>query len=300
MKYYIYLDTSHLQKWQQGTLTSHEISLLNGLKDSGKCEFVLSIAHINDITDQKDTNRICEMGKFIDQLPKKWLSVDIEKKEMENAIEYYRTGQTNQINPFVSDFIDILKGDVLNIRIIARNKQLEKIFKELASYNIHGASNLSDEGLRFWAGNNQTLLDILKSPANKEKKILNNLKQKLEENITKFKLHESVADAVISKTKSIVSPADVFINWIMDKPLLIPSILCPYYTMFSMLRNKGMPWKKSHIDDLIHLQALAYVDYLSTDNQIYSFIKEAEKSAKKHFSINWNKKLISSIKQITI
>jgi hypothetical protein len=297
-KYYIYLDTSHLQKWQQGTLTSHEINLLNKLQNSGNYEFVISIAHIIDITDQKDSSRICDMGNFIDQLPKKWLCDSLEEKEIKSAIRLYRTGQMNQINPFVSDFVDILKGDVLNIRIKSRDKSLKEIFQELASCNIHKTSNLNDKVIRRWTDNNHYLLDIMKSPEKKEKNILNNLVQVLKNKITNFNLYEEISDAVISKTMRIVSPIDEFIYWVMGRPSLIPSILCPYYTMHSMLRNKGMPWKKSHIDDLIHLQALAYVDYLSTDNQICSFIMEAEKLAKKHFDISWGKKIITSIEQI--
>ncbi len=66
-----------------------------------------------------------------------------------------------------------------------------------------------------------------------------------------------------------------------------------------MLRNIGMAWKKSHIDDLNHLAALPYVSRLSTDNQIHAFAMQALKFAKRHIPTDWEEKLITTIDELT-
>jgi hypothetical protein len=96
----------------------------------------------------------------------------------------------------------------------------------------------------------------------------------------------------------IIDPVDEFINWLIKNPSLIPSIWCQYYTQQFMHRNTQMVWQKSHIDDLNHLAALPYVDYLSVDKQIYAFTIQALKFAKRHIPTDWENKLITSAKEI--
>jgi len=88
----IYLDTSHLQKWQQETLPESDIRKLNNLRNSGNHTFVLSLAHISDITNRDDKRKAIAVARFLDQLSKKWLKnpVDLEREEIINAIKYFK------------------------------------------------------------------------------------------------------------------------------------------------------------------------------------------------------------------
>lgn len=105
--------TSHLQKWQQKTLSVKELSILNNLKNSGQHSFVLSLAHIFDITDREDKQKVIEIAQFLDSLPKIWLrnAVDLKREEIKTALRCYETNQKLIINPFVTDYIDALEPE---------------------------------------------------------------------------------------------------------------------------------------------------------------------------------------------
>jgi hypothetical protein len=97
-----------------------------------------------------------------------------------------------------------------------------------------------------------------------------------------------------------IGTVDKLVNLLVKKPSLTPSIWCPYFTQHFMHRNKEMIWQKSHLEDLNHLAALPYVDYLSIDRQIYGFAMQASRFAKRNISADWNKKLIKSIEEISL
>lgn len=125
----IYLDTSHLQKWQQLKLPSTELLKLNKLRDLDKNQFVLSLSHIIDICKREDEDKIMELAKFLDQLPKIWIpNIDILRYvEIKNAINNFKSHTLNIINPYTNDFIDtlvLMPNSALSISLMRRGSDL--------------------------------------------------------------------------------------------------------------------------------------------------------------------------------
>lgn len=297
----IYLDTSHFQKWQQSTLPSEDIIALNTLRDSGNHTFILSIAHIFDITDREDGDKAIAVARFLDQLPRKWLrnSVDLKREELKNAISCFGK-DISLINPFVPDYVETLEPEpetALTIRLVYRDSSIEKIVTDLVSGDIaERQGSLTKEKLHDWSHNNAILLSKMGDAQVKNKEMQSNLRRVLRDDINQFRLSGAIANAVIAE-KSINS-IETFIGWLIKNPFLISSIWCPYYTEHFMLRNTTMTWEKSHIDDLTHLAALPYVDYLSVDNQMQKYTLQALKFLKRHIPNNWASRLITSINEI--
>jgi len=302
----IYLDTSHFQKWQQRKLSPHELSILDSLVSSETNKFIISIVHIFEIVEREDWQRAIELSKFLDKLPIRWCCspVDLERKELKYAINKFKNLQIFQIDPFVKDFVDTLEPEIsswLQTCVTYRGASIEKIIVDLVSdKKIKREGLLTTEKICRWAYNNSIIIDEMTDVQMKEKQIQKNLIRVIKDNISRFNLVYEIIDAVISEKRRIVDPIDVFVKWLMRNPNLIPSIWCPYYTQHFMLRDSKMNWKKSHFRDLGHLAALPYVNYLSVDKQIYSFAMHALKFAKRHIPVDWNKKLITSVKEICI
>jgi hypothetical protein len=297
----IYLDTSHLQKWQQETLPASDILALNKLRDSGKNTFVLSLAHIYDITDREDEEKAIAIARFLDQLPRKWLrnAVDLKREEMKNAINCF--GKPIQlINPFLDDYVDALEPDpstTLSIRLIYRGSSIERIVTDLVSTELRERQgSLTTEKLHNWSHNNAALISNMAQPQIKNREMQSNLRRVLRDDINQFNLSEAIAKATV--TDRVIDPIDTFIAWIIKNPMLISSILCPYYAEHFMLRNTTMSWKKSHIDDLTHLFALPYVDYLSVDKQMLDYSVRSLVFLKNHVPPEWRNRLITSATEI--
>lgn len=302
----IYLDTSHLQKWQQKTLSVKELSILNNLKNSGQHSFVLSLAHIFDITDREDKQKAIEIAQFLDSLPKIWLrnAVDLKREEIKTALRCYETNQKLIINPFVTDYVDTLEPEpdtALTVRLLGRGSSIERIISNLMDNSPQGLeSKLKKDYLQQWAHNNAILISKISDNQIKIKEMQINLRRVLKDDIQKFKLNDDAIKIVVTKLNKIIDPIDEFINWLMKNPHLIASIWCPYYTQHFMHRNTTLTWKKSDIDDLNHLAALPYVDFISVDKQIYSHAIQALKFASRHIPGTWKTRLITSILDIKI
>ncbi|OEH46217.1 hypothetical protein lpari_02555 [Legionella parisiensis] len=309
----IYLDTSHLQKWQQGTLSNDDLNTLNKLKSSGKHSFVISPVHIFDITERTDTNKAIEIGQFIDHLPKKWLrnSVDLKRVEIKDALKNFKKEEKSQVNPFVDKFINTFEPNesTLKLRLDYSNASMEIIISHLL---INGPQqpplSCQKQNLETWASTNYDLVTALSSPQNRDKEMQRTFRRSLKKMISDRELLDSVIEAVTFKSSNMpeeplesstvfLNPLDIFIEWLIKKPSLIPSIWCPYYTQHYMHRT-DLTWKISHIYDLAHLAALPYVNYLSIDRQMLGFTKQALTFARKHFPVDWEKKPITSIDQI--
>lgn len=297
----IYLDTSHLQKWQQGTLPPQDIAQLDTLKDSGNHTFVLSLAHIYDIIDREDASNAIAVARFLDLLPRKWLrnAVDLKREELKNAITCFNK-EISQIDPFLPDYVDTLEPDpstTLAIRLEYRGSSIERIVTDLVSTNIsERQGSLTKERLYDWSHNNAALIVNMDNRDIKNKDMQSNLRRVLRDDINQFSLSEDIARTVI--VEKIIDPIETFISWLIKNPLVVSSILCPYYAEHFMLRNSAMVWKKSHIDDLTHLAALPYVDYLSVDNQMLNYSLQALKFLRNHVPSDWRDKLITSASEI--
>jgi hypothetical protein len=301
---YIYLDTSHLQKWQQGTLSPSEISILDKLKASSSHKFVISLNHIFDITDRENPPRVLELAKFLDQLPLVWLRnpVDLKQQEIKNSINYLKKIDALGIKPFVNDYIDTMELEISSALAIAlhrRGASIETIMKDILSGSLEERKGtLTIEQLRTWADANAVLINGMSNPEVKEKQMQKNIRRVLSEDVNKFNLVKDAIDAIGTLKSDQNCTLNDFVNHVIKNPHLIPSIWCAYYTQHFMHRNTGLHWKKSHLEDLNHLAALPYVDYLSVDAQIYEYSMQALKFAKRHLSAEWNKKLIKSVDEI--
>jgi hypothetical protein len=175
----IYLDTSHLQKWQQETLSKEDISILNTLRDSRKSTFVLSIVHIFDISDREDNINAINIAKFLDQLPRKWLRnpVDLKREEIKDAVKRFKNDNIHHINikPFVNDYVDTLESEpstALIIPLMRRGSSIETIMTDLVSNPIENRQgSLTIEHLRQWASNNSIAIGEMPNNQYKEKEI---------------------------------------------------------------------------------------------------------------------------------
>jgi len=204
------------------------------------------------------------------------------------------------INPFVTDYVETLDPDPctsVKIRIDYRGSSIEKFVTELISSDItKQQGSVTKEKLHNWAHINTDLISKMPNNQVKNKKMQENLCRVLKDDIKRFNLFQDIAEAVIKD--AIIDPIDEFISWLIKNPLLISSMVFPYYTQHFMHKNVTMEWKKSHIDDLSHLAALPYVSYLSVDNQIKSYALEALKYSEHHMPDNWRTKLITSVSEI--
>jgi hypothetical protein len=179
----IYLDTSHLQKWQQGTLSQPEILILNKLKDSQSHKFVISLTHIFDIIDREDQERLLELAKFLDQLPIIWLrnAVELKRREIKNAIGYFKNGTFSRIEPFVNDYIDTMEPEISSALILAlfrRGSSIETIMTDILSNTLEERQgSLTNTKLRNWAYANTVILNEMPSKEIKEKEMQKNIRR---------------------------------------------------------------------------------------------------------------------------
>ncbi len=215
----IYLDTSHLQKWHKETLHANEIAILDQLKDSGNHTFILSITHIFDITDREDIHSAIKMGKFLDQLPIKWLrnAADLKREEIKNALKCFKHRKFFSISPFVEDYVDTLETEEnsLPIRLAYRGKSIEQIITVLVSEKSQSRS-LSTEHIYSWSHTNSTLINNMHNTPNKNKEMQKNLRRVLKDDITKLNLQSAVINSVISQ--NLIDPIDEFISWLIKNP----------------------------------------------------------------------------------
>ncbi len=159
----IYLDTSHLQKWQQRTLLSKDLLILDRLKNTRDNSFVISLAHIFDITDGKDTKKAISVAEFLDTLPIKWLrnAEDLKREELRNAMNCFRSSNQTQINPFVEHYVDTLEmfDAILEIRLHFRNASIKEIITTLISDGPQKqVPSLTKENLKLWSHANDDAL----------------------------------------------------------------------------------------------------------------------------------------------
>jgi hypothetical protein len=309
----IYLDTSHLQKWQRKTLSIKDVKKLDSLKKTQHTHFIISLAHIYDIIDREDKIKAIELARFLDDLPIKWLrnAVDLKREEVKNALKCYEMQQASQINPFVVDYVDTLEPEpssALIISLMRRGSSIETIVSDLMSVTLpERQGSLTKKQIKGWAYNNVIIIDKMPNADAKGKEMQKNLGRILSEDIITFKLAEAVINAVITKQQNNailssqrIGSVDCFVNWLLKNPVLISNICFPYYTQHFMHRDKQLTWKKSHFEDLNHLSALPYVDYVSVDKQIRGFAKQALSFAKRHFPVDWEKRVIVSISEIKL
>lgn len=158
---------------------------------------------------------------------------------------------------------------------------------------------LSQEYLNHWTKENWELINKMPNTQVKDNQMLKLLKDRLDMYIINFKLDEGVVQAILSaRTNTLISSIDIFTDWLIKNPKNISNILCPFYTLHFLHRNIGMDWSKSDIDDLTHLAALPYVDYITVDTRTFCFSECALKFMNKRHSIDWKGGLIKSVKDI--
>lgn len=313
---YIYLDTSHLQKWQQEKLESHELNILDEMSNSDEYIFVLSRSHLIDISGRDDNENIIKLAKHIDRLKTTWFSPEKTlHQEFKSAIKSYSSKTTVPIHPWADDFVDIITLEscsALQVTQSYRGAPVEQILRDLARYKIEASTDLlSEDRIKHWGSiNSELICELNKTNKSHVKAIKENFLRVLKDVVeSSAELTSMINEAVINKkvvseqSKQFIivdTPLVEFTNWLNNNPLLVPSLYIPYvvqHEMFrQMFRDKLKNFKHSDFQDLDHISAIPYIDYISLDRRFFSHASQAFHSNEKIPKI-YQHKLIKKINQ---
>lgn len=293
---YIYLDTSYLQKWQSKNLLPEEIRFLDHLKDNDEYKFVLSFTHISEIMSRDDKDKALKLAVFLDELPKVWMrsSSYLTDMEIKQAHQSFRGFPPMNLSPFTDHFKDFfesspsLSGDprILEDRLTANNMKIIDLVEGAHSqFKIYDSNYLNSNYINGWVDSNHKILHECSKTKEKLKKIT------LERNLEK-----AIKQLSPSLNKAIVKD---FIIFLLGNLELIPSFLFLNYVLFNALNNKTKKWKESHIGDLVHMEALPYVDILTVDKDAYEQYLQTKKYIEKKFvKINYMCRVYKNIKSL--
>lgn len=188
----------------------------------------------------------------------------------------------------------------LELSLEYRNASLQRIFSDMINGGILKMNDsLNENTLCFWSKINTNWISHHQHKEQKEKEINYNFLRLLQDiiKLSPQELQDQIIKSVINKIGSILDPIQEFTKWLTKYPHLIPSLYLPYLIQHNMHRDKNMSWRSSHFQDLDHLSAIPYVNYITADAQMYNYSIQAFKSIKEISSL-WKNKIIKSPIQI--
>lgn len=237
---YVYLDTSHLLKWQNGTLNKEVLNKLSMLISSKDHLFVISDIHIKEITLRTDRVQLMDILNFLNKLPSipcVELAVKIFELEIIQAYKKFKDeddlslqffGKKNESSPendlgqYLLEYpLQKTMHEELNTTIVNRGPIIQDIMQPLDSQQFKSYINRA-------------------------------FKQRLSEAI---------------KSSGIAVDTDALINFIIQDENLTPSLKINIYTAAYLYRDKNKELTINDWFDILHCSAIPYVDYFSLDHE---------------------------------
>ena len=179
--------------------------------------------------------------------------------ELESAIRAYFNGEEySNINPYVQRFDYTVDLDAQPTTKDYLNYSIAEIIWDLYSFKVLG-------GLDSYAKKLKTIFAKDRMLSHKPS-IENHFSTCLERT---FKLYD------------VASPSDdikSFANWIYSDHTRCPSLRLGYEVFHKMIKNMGDETTPSDMEDLSHIDCLPYVDFLTLDKRMCSYVIQACKT----------------------
>jgi len=212
----------------------------------------------------------------IEKIPHVFINTaNITRLELLNAIDaYYKKNEYKDIYPFVRRFDQTLEKYGKPPTEILLDYSMSKIVWDL--YNEDALDGFDKYAVK--------LRTVFSDERNLQKKpslkriFINTIKKHL----LLFKLTPS--------PKRVES----FAEWIYKKPTRCPSIRLNYEVFHEMVKNIGDIPKDSDLEDLLHIQCLPYVDFMTVDRRFYAYVSQAAKN----LNVSYDSKIRRSAKEI--
>ena len=255
---HIYLDTSHLLKWENKTLRKNEIEILNAVAADSNCKFVISDIHIVEISNKSDRKQLAEDYNFICQLPFKVLLTvfDIYKNEVICAYKKFNSNGEKIVPPLVFEEKDLCHDDIEKV-LLSYDEQ-QKHHNELDQLIKIKSSEISSISKR---ANKDVLKNIIRDS---------------------FKLRLKL---VAEQSSLEIAEEGAFIDYVCGDPHLCPSLKINFYMHMTLIKNnKTKIISVNDWFDVLHANAAPYVDYFSLDRESCDRLKNVVRSHNIHIA----------------
>lgn len=240
---YIYLDTAHLLKWQNGNLEKEVENKLSMLVASEEYLFVISDLHIVEMTHRTDRAKVKDVLIFLNNLPSVpcvQLAIDIFSLEIIQAGKKFNGESDLSVPIFGEKNERILENDIDKF-LLAYSAQ-NAIHEELNSLIVDKRAEILDISERL--DKQQFLRHVHKQ----------------------FKLRLRMA----IKMSEIDINEDALIDFIMQDVNLVPSLRINFYATAYLYRDKNKEVSINDWFDILYYSSIPYVDYYSLDREACS------------------------------
>ena len=195
----------------------------------------------------------------LEKMPIMFIRSDIDGLELKEALDAFSSKREyREIHPFVNRFDQTVDLHAQPPTRIFINYSLAETVWDLYT---HGAL----KGLESYAKEMRQLVtadrSLKKPPTLKE-----NFVKMIERNLKLYNL--SWSGVVLSD----------FACWIYENPNRCPAIRLGYEVWHKIVKNKTDPLEDSDMEDYQHLTCLPYVDFMTLDRRMHSYVSQASAS----------------------
>lgn len=257
----VYLDTRDLINIFERSYPCKPEEFEKFLLKSGH-ELILSFLNVIEISApllqrNAKTNVMLILNR-IERLPIKYIS-KVSKLELQEAYrDFKESGEYKQVFPFFDRFDEAVEDqDALPTKIFLNFPLSETVF---TLWNI-------DPNLFKGFNRNEQLQSIVN--ADRSLSHLPNLRDNFVKTIGLF-LH--IEGITIPETELVP-----FVYWIYDVSSRCPAIRLGYEVYHKFIKNVGDISKEGDISDFGHTECVPYVDLITFDRRMFSYVKQASK-----------------------
>lgn len=274
----IYLDSKDLINILEN-LEPISVVRLEAFLKAGNHKIALSLLTIMEIAEplvhKKAKTNVMLLLKHIEKLPHTYIHSAISRLELQEAFRAFSAGDNyKNIFPFVNRFDETLDLNASPPTKHFLNYSLSEAVWDLYSYGPLGGLDKYADKLRQTFAADRALLP---TPS-----LRKNFAKIIDREIRLYRLplpYENIA---------------AFADWIYSDASRCPSERLRFEMWHKMEGNIGDIPHDSDLEDLLHIGCLPYVDLMTLDRRMFTYVTQAAK----HTSVEYNKKIFRSTKEL--